>query len=99
MNSVKLPKMDILVKVSIYLLELASRLCFYIKDKACMLSKRSYPGRYESVEIILVGWTFWRVIRNNVVKLKTAFNVVRKLMKAFALLKRSTDITCYLDQG
>ena len=33
MNSVKLPKMDKLVKVSIYLLELASRLCPYIEDK------------------------------------------------------------------
>ena len=33
MNSVELPKMDKLVKVSIYLLELASRLCPYIKDK------------------------------------------------------------------
>ena len=33
MNSVELPKMDKLLKVSIYLLELASRLCPYIKDK------------------------------------------------------------------
>ena len=33
MNSVELPKMDKLVKVSMYLLELASRLCPYIKDK------------------------------------------------------------------
>ena len=33
MNSVELPKMEKLVKVSIYLLELASRLCPYIKDK------------------------------------------------------------------
>ena len=33
MNSIELPKMDKLVKVSIYLLELASRLCPYIKDK------------------------------------------------------------------
>jgi hypothetical protein len=33
MNSIELPKMDKLVKVSMYLLELASRLCPYIKDK------------------------------------------------------------------
>ena len=33
MNSVELSKFDKLVKVSIYLLELASRLCPYIKDK------------------------------------------------------------------
>ena len=33
MNSVELPKMEKLVKVSIYLHELASRLCPYIKDK------------------------------------------------------------------
>ena len=33
MNFVELPKMDKLVKVSIYLLELVSRLCPYIKDK------------------------------------------------------------------
>ena len=33
MNSVKLPKIAKLVKVSIYLLKLASRLCPYIKDK------------------------------------------------------------------
>ena len=39
MNSVELPKMDKLVKVSIYLLELASRLCPYTKDKdvACIV--------------------------------------------------------------
>ena len=39
MNSVELPKMDKLVKVSIYLLELASRLCPYIEDKdvACIV--------------------------------------------------------------
>ena len=33
MNSVELPKMDKLVKVSISLLKLASRLCPYIEDK------------------------------------------------------------------
>ena len=39
MNSVELPKMDKLVKVSIFLLELASRLCPYIEDKdvACVV--------------------------------------------------------------
>ena len=39
MNSVELPKMEKLVKVSIYLLELASRLCPYIEDKdvACIV--------------------------------------------------------------
>ena len=39
---------------------------------------------------------FWRVVRDNAVKLKTAFSVVEKLMKAFALLKRSTNITMLL---
>ena len=33
MNSVELPEMDKLVKVSIYLLEIASRLCPYTKNK------------------------------------------------------------------
>ena len=39
MNSVELPKLDKLVKVSIYLLEPASRLCPYTKDKdvACIV--------------------------------------------------------------
>ena len=39
MNSVGLPKLDKLVKVSIYLLEPASRLCPYIEDKdvACII--------------------------------------------------------------
>ena len=39
---------------------------------------------------------FQRIIRNSAVKLKTAFNVVEKSMKAFALLKRSTDIIMLL---
>ena len=49
MNSVELPKMDKLVKVSIFLLELASRLCPYIeeKDVACTVTLMencvSYP--------------------------------------------------------
>ena len=33
MNSIELPKLDKLVKVSMYLLEPASRLCPYIEDK------------------------------------------------------------------
>ena len=39
MNSVELPKLDKLVKVSIFHFELASRLCPYIADKdvACIV--------------------------------------------------------------
>ena len=48
------------------------------------------------IEIILVGKTFWRVVRDDGARLKTAFNVVKKLMKTLALLKRSTDITMLL---
>ena len=69
MNSVEFPKLDKLVLVSINLLELASRLCPYIEDKdvacivipvekLCKLSSLGYPGRYESVEINLVGRTY-----------------------------------------
>ena len=70
MNSVGLPKLDKLVKVSIYLLEPASRLCPYIEDKdvacivipmeetMCKLSRLGYPCRYEFVEITLVGRTY-----------------------------------------
>ena len=36
------------------------------------------------------------VVRDDAVGLKTAFNVVEKLMEAFALLKRSTNITMLL---
>ena len=61
--------MDKLVKVSIDLLEPASRLCPYIEDKdaacivipiekLCKLSSLGYPGRYESVKITLVGKTY-----------------------------------------
>ena len=68
MNPVELPKLDKLVKVSMNLLEPASRLCLYIGDedvaclvipmeKLCSLSKLGYPGRYESIEITLVGKT------------------------------------------
>ena len=51
MNSVELPKLDKLVKVSIYLLEPASRLCPYIeyKDVACIVIHMenyvSYPDQ------------------------------------------------------
>ena len=69
MNPIELSKLDKLVKVSIDLLELASRLCPYTEDKdmacivilmekLCKLSRFGYPGRYESVKIILVGKTF-----------------------------------------
>ena len=39
---------------------------------------------------------FQRIIRDSAVKLKTAFSVVKKSMKAFALLKRSIDIIMLL---
>ena len=51
MTSVELPKLDKLVKVSIYLLEPASRLCPYIEDKdvACIVIPMencvSYPDQ------------------------------------------------------
>ena len=51
------------------------------------------------IEIILVGTTFWRVVRDDGARLKTAFNVAEKLIKTFALLKRSTDITMLLGPG
>ena len=61
--------LDKLVKVYIYLLEPASRLCPYMEDKdvacivipiekLCKLSWSGYPSRYESVEITLVGKTY-----------------------------------------
>ena len=56
MNSVELPKLEKLVKISIYLLELASRLCPYIEDKdvACIVIPMencvSYPD-----QVIQVG--------------------------------------------
>ena len=62
MNSVELPKLDKLVKVSIYLLELASRLCPYIKDKdvayivILMENCVSYPE-----QVIQVGMNLWRL--------------------------------------
>ena len=62
MTSVELPKLDKLVKVSIYLLELASRLCPYIEDKdvACIVIPMencvSYPD-----QVIQVGMNLWRL--------------------------------------
>ena len=53
----------------------------------------SYPGRYESVEITLVGKTYQRIVQYDAARLKTAFNVVEKLIETLDLLKRSTDIT------
>ena len=59
MNSVELPKMDKLVKVSIYLLEPASRLCPYIEnnDVACIVIPMencvSYPDQIIQVDINL----------------------------------------------
>ena len=92
MNSVELTKLDKLVKVSIDLLEPASRLCPYIEDKdvacvvipmgrLCKLSRSGYPGRYESIEITLVGRTYQRIVQYDAARLKTAFNVVERLME------------------
>jgi len=99
--------MDKLVKVSIYLLELVSRLCPYIEDKdvACIVipmencvsyPKQVYPVRMNLWRLSWLGKTFWRVVEDGVARLKTAFNVVKKLMKTLTLLKRSTNITMLL---
>ena len=62
MNSVELPKLDKLVKVSIYLLQPASRLCHYIEDKdmACIVilleNYISYPD-----QVIQVGMNLLRL--------------------------------------
>ena len=59
MNSVELPKMDKLVKVSIFHFELASRLCPYIEDKdvACIVIPMencvSYPDQVIQVSMNL----------------------------------------------
>ena len=62
MNSVELPKMDKLVKVSIYLLELASRLCPYIKDRdvTCIVIPMENCVSYPE-EAIHVGMNLWRL--------------------------------------
>ena len=56
MNSVELPKTNKLEKVSIYLLELASRLCPYIEDKdvACIVIPMENCVSY-SDQVIQVG--------------------------------------------
>ena len=61
----------------------------------------SYPEQVIQVSMNLykLSWlekTFWGVVRDDGVTLKTAFNVVEKLMETLALLKRSTDITVLL---
>ena len=62
MNSVELPKLDKLVKVSIDLLEPARRLCPYIEDKdvACIVIPMenyvSYPD-----QVIQVGMNLLRL--------------------------------------
>ena len=62
MNSVELPKLDKLVKISIYLLGLASRLCPYIEDKdvtyIVILTENcvSYPE-----QVIQVIMNLWRL--------------------------------------
>ena len=62
MNSVELPKMDKLVKVSIYLLELASRLCPYIEDKdaACIVIPTENCVSYPE-QVIQVSINLWRL--------------------------------------
>ena len=56
MNSVELPKLDKLVKISIYLLGLASGLCPYIEDKdvTCIVFLMENCVSYQEV-VIQVG--------------------------------------------
>ena len=62
MNSVELPKLDKLVKVSVYRLELVSRFCPYTEDEdvACIVIPMencvSYPD-----QVIQVGMNMWRL--------------------------------------
>ena len=90
--------MDKLVKVSKGLLELARGLCPYIEDKdvacivipmerLCKLSWSGYPGWYESVKITLVGKTYQRIVQFDAARLKTAFNVVERLMETLDFIK------------
>ena len=62
MNSVELPKLDKLVKVSIYLLEPASRLCPYTKDKdvACIVILMENCVSYPK-QVIQVSMNLWRL--------------------------------------
>ena len=61
MNSVELPKTNKLEKVSIYLLELASRLCPYVEDKdvACIVIPMENCVTYPE-QVIQVGINLWR---------------------------------------
>ena len=56
----------------------------------------SYPVGMNLWRLSWLEKTFWRVVGDGVARLKTAFNVVEKLMKTLALLKRSTDIAMLL---
>ena len=66
MHSVELPKMDKLVKASIFLLELASRLCPYIeyKDVACIVIPMenyvSYLERVIQLVLICIDYPGWK---------------------------------------
>ena len=66
MNSVELSKLDKLVKVSIYFLEPASRLCPYIEDKdvACIVIPMencvSYPDQVIQVVWICEDYPSWK---------------------------------------
>ena len=50
-------------------------------ERLCKLSRLGYPGRYESVEITLVGKTYQRIIQYDATRLKTTFNVVDQLIE------------------
>ena len=62
MNSVELPKMDKLVNVSTFLLELASRLCLHIDDKdvTCTVTPMENCVSYPE-QVIQVGMNLWRL--------------------------------------
>ena len=62
MNSVELPKLDKLVKVSIHLLEPASRLRPYVKDRdvACIVIPMGNCVSYPE-QVIQVGMNMWRL--------------------------------------
>ena len=67
--------------------------CIVIQmEKLCKLSRLGYQGWYESMEITLVEKTYQRVVKYDAARLKTAFNVVERLIETLDLLKRSTDI-------
>ena len=62
MNSVELPKLDKLVKVSIHLLEPASRLRHYVKDRdvACIVIPMGNCVSYPE-QVIPAGMNLWRL--------------------------------------